>query len=189
MNAVIDDSLALKPVASEEVMRVSFEARSPQVRSPDDRRRDRRAAGCAHRPRPKSLYALLTNRILGLGDSTGLPSSRRRTSGQDDASARAVAAEDISFPPSTPELVKQDWDSSDLKSVLEAASYHLPAGPRGRSDAGRDTVLDDAQQGYRHLRTRVFGRRSLDSEDRASTFREERCPAVHVRPHGATPVT
>jgi DNA mismatch repair protein MutH len=195
MNAIIDDSLALKPVASEEVMQgVSFEdAVSAKFDPYLGMTADEIAVQLGMRtdPRPKSFYALLTNRILGLGDSDRIAEFEKA-----DIQVKTMRLlpsgrpkEDISFPAfSYLDLVKQDWDSSDLKSVLSKRFFFVIY---QLDDEGVPTLVGTRFWTMRGTDIDTLARECFDEtvtriqEDRAEYLpKKSENPAVHVRPHG-----
>lgn len=142
-------------------------------------------------PRPKSFYALLTKRILGLGDKETaaefvkadiqtktmrlLPSGRPK--------------EDISFPAfKYLDLVEQDWESSDLRESLTKRFFFVIY----RLDAAGVPHLEDTRFWTMPV-TDVDGYARECFEETVLRIREDRAeylpkksenPAVHVRPHG-----
>jgi DNA mismatch repair protein MutH len=195
MNAIIDDSLALKPVAAEEVMQgVSFEdAVSARFDQYLGMTADEIAIelGIRISPRPKNFYALLTKRVLGLGDRDRIAEFEKA-----DIQVKTMRLspsgrpkEDISFPAfSYVDLIKQDWDSSDLKSVLSKrfffVIYQLDGegvptlvGTRFWTMPGTD-IDTLARECFEETIGRI-------REDRAEYLpKKSESPAVHVRPHG-----
>jgi DNA mismatch repair protein MutH len=199
MNSVIADSLGLqttaRPVAAAEVVAgASFEdtvaARfAPYIGMTADEiaaRFDLRT-----NPRPKSFYALLTNRILGLKDNETaaefakadilVKTIRLRPSG--------TLKEDISFPAfSYIDLVDQDWETSDLRTALTRrfffVIYRLDRDGTPTLEGTRfwtmpiEDVDDLARECFEETVYRI-------REDRAEYLpKKSENVAVHVRPHG-----
>lgn len=195
MNTIINDSLSLKPVAAREVTQgMRFEdviaARfAPYIGAPADDIADQ--LGLRTHPRPKSFYALLTKRILGLGDTDRIAEFEKA-----DIQVKTIRLlpngrpkEDVSFPAfKYVELVHQDWESSELRSTLTKRFFFVIY------QLNRDGV--PYLVGTRFWTMPVgdierFARACFDEtvsriqEDRAEYLpRKSDNPAVHVRPHG-----
>lgn len=141
--------------------------------------------------RPKSLYALLTNRILGLKDREAAAEFAKA-----DIQVKTVRLlpsgrpkEDVSFPAfSYLELVEQDWESSDLRDVLTKRFFFViyqldhEGTPRLRGTCFWTMPIDDvdlyARECFEETVLRI-------REDRAEYLpKKSENPAVHVRPHG-----
>jgi len=195
MNTIIDDSLVLRPVAATELAQgVRFEdaiaARfTPYVGVSADDIADR--LGLRTSPRPKSFYALLTKRILGLAEDDRIAEFEKA-----DIQVKTMRLlpsgrpkEDISFPAfKYLDLVEQDWESSDLRSTLSKRFFFVIY-QLDRDDVPRlvgtrfwTMPISDVEQ---------YARRCFDetvsriNEDRAEYLpRKSENPAVHVRPHG-----
>jgi DNA mismatch repair protein MutH len=195
MNAIIDDSLALKPVAAEEVKRgIGFEdAIAARFNSHIGVTADEIAArlGIRTDPRPKSFYALLTKHILGLGDRDRIAEFEKA-----DIQVKTMRLkpngspkEDISFPAfSYLDLVEQDWDSSDLKSVLSKRFFFVIY-QLDRDDV--PTLVGTRFWTMPSKDVETLARECFDEttcrirEDRAEYLpKKSENPAVHVRPHG-----
>lgn len=195
MNSIINDSLNLKPVATAEVARgIGFEdaiaARfQPYV--------GLTAVAIAERldvnatSRAKSLYALLTKRILGLNMKDRIAEFEKA-----DVQVKTIRLrpsgtpkEDISFPAfNYLDLVEQDWDSSDLKSVLSKrfffVIYQLDRGgvPTLVGTRFWTMPVSDIDTRARECFDETILR---IQEDRAEYLpKKSENLAVHVRPHG-----
>lgn len=199
MNAIIADSLGLERsersvaavelstgIAFEEAVAARFE---PYLGMAADDIAAR--FGLSTSPRPKSFYALLTNRILGLKEKETaaefakadiqvktmrlLPSGRPK--------------EDVSFPAfSYTGLVEQRWEDSDLRDALTKrfffVIYQFDANEVPRLVGTRfwTMPLDDVDGFARECFAETIFR---IREDRAEYLpKKSENPAVHVRPHG-----
>lgn len=199
MNSVIADSLGLpsvsRPVAAAEVTKgASFEEAIAAKFTPFiGQAADDIAArfNLPTEPRPKSFYALLTKRVLGLGDrevvaefakaDIQVKTMRLKPSG--------YPKEHISFPAfKYIDLVEQQWDSSDLREALSKrfffVIYRLDEHGVPRLEGTRfwtmpvNDVDTMARECFEETILRI-------REDRAEYLPgESENPAVHVRPHG-----
>lgn len=199
MNSVIADSLGMpttaRPVAAAEVVAgASFEdtitARfAPYIGMPADDIAARFSLRTA--PRPKSFYALLTNRILGLKDNETaaefakadiqVKTVRLRTSGS--------PKEDISFPAfSYIDLVDQDWETSDLRTALTRRFFFViyrldrDGSPTLESTRFWTMPIEDVDDLARECFVETVYRIREDRAEYLPKKSENR--AVHVRPHG-----
>lgn len=185
---------AVKPVASEETRSgLSFETAIAKRFEPFiGWNADEIAAhfGVPTSPRPKNFYALLTKRILGLGDKEVaaeflkadilvktmrlLPSGRPK--------------EDVSFPAfKYLELVEQEWDSSDLRESLTRrfffVIYRLDSQGTPYLEGTRFWTMpvSDIDTYARECFEKTV---DLIREDKAEYLpKKSENPAVHVRPH------
>ncbi|MDO8950563.1 MAG: Sau3AI family type II restriction endonuclease [Actinomycetota bacterium] len=195
MNSIINDSLAMKPVAAAEVARgISFEdaiaARfEPYIGMTADAIAQRLDVGTTSRA--KGFYALLTKRILGLGKKDRVAEFEKA-----DIQVKTMRLkpsgtpkEDISFPAfNYLDLVVQDWDSSDLRSVLSKRFFFVIY----QLDRNNVPILVGTRfwtMPVSDIDTRA--RECFDEtvlriqEDRAEYLpKKSENPAVHVRPHG-----
>jgi DNA mismatch repair protein MutH len=142
-------------------------------------------------PRPKSFYANITNRILGLADEE--QSAEIRKAGITVKTMRILPSgrpkEDISFPAfKYAELVEQDWESSDLRADLSRrfmfVIYQLDRDDVPTLEGVRFWTMpvDDLDTYARECFDRTV---SLIREDRADYLpKKSENRAVHVRPHG-----
>lgn len=199
MNSIIADSLglasAVRPIAAAEVAEgASFEdtiaARfTPYIGMAADDIAAR--FGLRTNPRPKSFYALLTKRILGLGDKElaaefvkadiQVKTMRLRPSG--------LLKEDISFPAfKYVDIVGQEWGSSDLRDALSKRFFFV--------------IYQLDREGTPHLEGTRFWTMPIEDldtlarecfEETVLRVREDQAEylpkksenrAVHVRPHG-----
>lgn len=195
MNTIIDDSLNLKHVASSEVAGgVGLEeAVAARFETYVGMTADAIAQRLALRtqPRPKNFYALLTKRILGLQDNDRIAEFEKA-----DIQVKTMRLtpsgrpkEDISFPAfSYVDLVDQEWDSSDLKSVLSKRFFFVVY-QLDKHDV--PTLVGTRFWTMPVADIEVFAKECFDEtilrirEDRAEYLpRKSENPAVHVRPHG-----
>jgi len=195
VNTIIGYTLALKPVAAVELAQgIRFEdavaARfAPYVGLTADE--------IAHQlslrtdPRPKSFYALLTKRILGLADDDRIAEFEKA-----DILVKTMRLmpngrpkEDISFPAfKYVELVEQDWESSELRSMLSKRFFFViyqldrKGVPRLMGTRFWTMPMRDVEQYARVCFDETVSR---IREDRAEYLpKKSENPAVHVRPHG-----
>ncbi len=200
MNSVIDSSRRLKPVilrpvvAAEVETGMSFEDAiadrfTPYMGLAADDIAARLGLSC--NPRPKSFYALLTNRILGLGEK-----ERAAEFAKGDIQVKTMRLlpnrrpkEDISFPAfNYLDLVEQEWERSDLREALTKRFFFViyqldeEGTPRLAGTRFWTMPIEDVDS---------FARECFDEtiyrirEDRAEYLpKKSEGHAVHVRPHG-----
>lgn len=194
MNSIINDSLSLKPAVAAEVRRgVSFEDAiagrfRPFIGMPAADIAAR--LGVTAKPNAKNYYAVITKRILGLGEKDRVAEFEKA-----DIQVKTMRVlpsgrpkEDLPFPAfKYLDLVAQDWDESDLKAALTKrflfVLYQLDA-------SGTPTLLGTRFWTMPVTDVETFARKCFDDtvhlikEDRAEYLpRKSENPAVHVRPH------
>lgn len=195
MNSIISDAVGWTPVVAAEVASgMDFEDAIAALFKPYIGMTAEKIAGhlgIRTSPRPKSFYALITNRILGLKDK-----ERAAEFEKADIQVKTMRLkpngtpkEDVSFPAfKYRDLVEQEWESSDLREALSKRFFFVIY------QLDRDGVatlvgtrfwtmpVDDIEAHAKRCFERTI---CLIREDKAQYLpKKSENPAVHVRPHG-----